>query len=380
MKIVSDPMYLVKCYDTIKSKPGNMTRGIGPETLDGINFPWIEETAHKLRTNQFYFTRSRRIEIPKPHSEKKRPLTIGSPREKIVQRGIQIILQDIWERKFLETNHGFRPKRSIFTALQELYLKGNSYTWVIQGDITKCFDKIPHEVVMRCIKEHIADPGLLTLITRFLRTGYENTRTKVKNPVNEIGIPQGGILSPTLCNIVLHKFDVYMHNYIDNFEVGSRRKSNPEYKRLEYRRRTSKSTREKTHYLKMMRKIPAYDLQDPRFKRMMYIRYADDFVILLTGSRNDAELTKTRIKEALLRLCGAELNHEKTEITNMRRGFRFLGTYIRKLTRNPEFIREDGRRGIKRIAQPRLLLNAPLKEIISHLEKAGMLKRVDKNK
>ena len=170
-----------------------------------------------------------------------------------------------------------------------------------------------------------------------------------------------------------------MQNYIKDFETGSRRKSNPEYKRLEYRRRTSKSTREKAYFLKLMRKISAYDLQDPKFKRMMYIRYADDFVILLTGNKNDAKLTKTRIKEALSRLCGAELSQEKTEITNIRRGFMFLGTYVRKLTRNPELVKEDGIKGIRRVAQPRLLLNAPLKDILENLEKAGMVKRKGKN-
>ena len=105
-----------------------MTRGIGRETMDGIDFPWFKGTAQKLRTNQFKFTIARRTEITKPHSTKKRPLTIGSPREKIVQRGMQIILQAIWEGKFLNSSHGFRPRRSVFTALQELYLKGNSYT------------------------------------------------------------------------------------------------------------------------------------------------------------------------------------------------------------------------------------------------------------
>lgn len=233
---------------------------------------------------------------------------------------------------------------------------------------------------MDCLQEYIADPGFLTLVNRFLRTGYENTKTRVQEPINQVGIPQGGILSPTLCNIVLHRLDTYMQTYAKNFEIGNRRKSNPEYKRLEYRRRTSKLIRDKIHFLKLMRKKSAYDLQDPNFKRMMYIRYADDFVVLLTGSRNDTELTKVRIKEALARRCGAELNQEKTEITNIRRGFMFLGTHIRKLTRNPEFVKEDGRKGISRVAQPRLLLNAPLMEILGHLGKAGMVKRVGKNR
>jgi len=222
------------------------------------------------------------------------------------------------------------------------------------------------------------DPGFLALIKRFLRTGHENPKTKVKEPINPIGIPQGGILSPTLCNIVLHRFDVYMQKYIKSFEKGSSRKSNPEYKRLEYRRRTSKSKIDKVRLLKSMRRVPAYDLQDPRFKMMTYIRYADDFVVLLTGSKNDAKLTKIRIKEELLRLCGAELSQEKPEITNIRSGFKFLGTHIRKLIRNPEFIRKDGRKGIMRVAQPRLLLNAPLHDILIHLEKAGFIRRRDK--
>ena len=333
-----------------------------------------------MRTNQLYFTISRRVEIPKPNSVKRRPLTIGTPREKIVQKGVQLVLQAIWESKFLDASHGFRPKRSVHSALQSLYLKGNSYTWVIQGDITKCFDKIPHELVIDSLKEFIADPGLLMLIQKFLQTGYKNPKTQETETTNRIGIPQEGILSPTLCNIVLHRFDVYMRNYIKNFEIGKRRKSNPEYKRLEYRRRTSKTVQEKLHYLRLMRNISAYDLQDPNFKRMMYLRYADDFIIILTGSKNDAELTKTRVKDSLRRLCGAELSEEKTEITNMRDGFDFLGVHIKKLTRNPEFIREDGRKGIKRIAQGRILMNAPLVKILTDLEKASIVRRRGENK
>ena len=250
---------------------------------------------------------------------------------------------------------------------------------MIKGDITKCFDRIPHKIVIDRLKEYIADPGLLMLIEKFLRIRYRNPVTREAEPINQIGIPQGGILSPTLYNIVLHKFDVYMQDYIKNFEIGKRRKSNPEYKRLEYRRRTSKTRSEKLHYLRQMRNISAYDLQDPKFKRMMYLRYADDFIILLTGNKNDAELTKARVKEALRHLCGAELSDEKTEITNMRTGFDFLGAHIKKLTRNPEFIREDGRKGIRRIAQKRLLLNAPLTKILTNLEKAGMVRRRGEN-
>lgn len=254
-------------------------------------------------------------------------------------------------------------------------MKGKSYTWVIQGDINKCFDRIPHKIVIQSLKEYIEDPGFLNLIRKFLKTGYINPKTGETVAVNHVGIPQGGILSPILCNIVLHKFDDFMREYIQEFESGKRRKGNPEYRKLEYRRRTAKTFKERLNLLRLMRKISAYDMNDPNFKRMMYIRYADDFVVLVTGSKNDATLTKIRIKDALQRLCGAELNNDKTLITNMKDGFDFLGSHIRKLGRNPQFIGKDGRAGINRVYEGRLLLNVPILKIISNLEKMGMLKR-----
>lgn len=95
MKIMSDPFYLTKCYEDIQSNPGNMTKGIGKETLDKISMEWLQKTASELKTNNFKFSPARRVEIPKANSDKKRPLTIGTPREKIVQKGIQVILQAI---------------------------------------------------------------------------------------------------------------------------------------------------------------------------------------------------------------------------------------------------------------------------------------------
>jgi len=124
MKILSDPYYLVKSYDEIKSRPGNMIKGSNHVTLDKLTFDWFEKTAKLIKTNQYEFSSSRRVEIPKPNSTKTRPLTIASPRDKIVQKAVQLILQAIWEKIYLD---GFRPNRSVHSALKSIYFKGQTY-------------------------------------------------------------------------------------------------------------------------------------------------------------------------------------------------------------------------------------------------------------
>lgn len=373
IKILSDPYYLVKSYDEIKSTPGNMTKGANPVTLDKLNFDWFEKSANKLKTNQFEFGPSRRVEIPKPNSNKTRPLTIASPRDKIVQKAIQLILQAIWEKLFLDSSHGFRPNRSVHSALKSIYYKGQTYNWVVQGDI-KCFDQIPHSFVIKCLREQIADVAFINLIRNFLSAGHIDPKTK-RLVQSDVGIPQGGVLSPILCNIVLHKFDEFMANQIAHFEKGKKRKHNPEYQRLQHLRKIAKTQRDKLQYLQLIRRIPHGDPMDPNFKRMMYVRYADDFVILIIGSKDDATLAKLRAKEALKRLCGAELNEEKTLITHLCEGFSFLGAGIRKLDKNSEFIGSSGIAKRSRVITRRLLMNAPLEKQLGNLEKAGMIKR-----
>ena len=128
IQILGDPSYLVKCYDEIKSIPGNMTKGSKAETLlDKLSFSRFEKTANLIKTNQFQFSPSRRVEIAKPNSTKPRPLTIASARDKIVQKAVQLILQAIWENKFLDSSHGFRPNRSVHSALKSIYSKGQTY-------------------------------------------------------------------------------------------------------------------------------------------------------------------------------------------------------------------------------------------------------------
>jgi hypothetical protein len=227
---------------------------------------------------------------------------------------------------------------------------------------------------MKYLEELIADKGFLALIKKFLSAGHYDPKTgKLVN--SDVGIPQGGVLSPILCNIVLHKFDEFMANYIAGFEKGKKRRHNPEYQRVQHLRKIAKTREERLKYLRLLRSIPTGELLDPNFKRMMYVRYADDFVILIIGSKDDAALVKIRAKDALMRLCAAELSTEKTLITHMSEGFIFLGAEIRKLKKNTEFIGSTGIGDTSRVVTRRLLMNAPMVKILGNLVKAKMIRR-----
>lgn len=186
---------------------------------------------------------------------------------------------------------------------------------MIQGDISKCFDMIPHETIIKCISEEIGDPRILELIKKFISAGYQGEDGKVHKP--SVGTPQGGVLSPLLANIVLHKLDKFMADEKVRFDKGHKRRKNPEYARLQTKKTKTQDPKEKLEILNEMRMLRRSDFFDPNFRRLIYIRYADDFVILVVGDRKNTEYLKKKIKEILRGKCGLELNDEKTTINSM---------------------------------------------------------------
>lgn len=227
MKVIADPNFLAACYDEIKSfhQPGNMTRGVDRVTLYGIDYKWFDLVAWDLKSGKFDFKPNRRVEIPKANG-RTRPLGIGSPREKIVQKALHSVLEAIFEPQFQDTSHGFRPNKSTHSALLRTYLIGNKHNWVIQGDITKCFDSIPHSIIMKRISAQIGDPGFLSIIRKFLNAGgFIDPRCTTGKLVNsDSGTLTGGILSPLLSNIVLHELDKYLAKYQVSFTKGRKRR------------------------------------------------------------------------------------------------------------------------------------------------------------
>lgn len=373
--ILKDPYFWIAAYNSIKSKPGNMTPGVGSETLDGINFKYFENLSKEIVSGKYKPKPIRRVEIPKLNG-KSRPLSISNPRDKIVQAGLACILEAIWEPKFLNTSYGFRPNRSINSALEQLYLWGSRYTWVIQGEITKCFETIPHNIIMNQIKKEINCHLTISLMYKCIRTNTQQDNGTIT--ISKEGTPQGSVLSPILGNIVLHLFDLYLDEYKNKYDLGKRRKVNPEYYKYQNKRIWAKKKDRKNearNWLVKMRSVPKVDQMDPKFKRLKYIRYADDFVILVIGSYKDCAEIKTAISKFLLTSCGLKLNDEKTKISLLTKNWEFLGITLRKLKRGFVIPIKTKRKGTKVISNSRLLLLAPINKLKQIFVDTSIVKR-----
>lgn len=265
---------------------------------------------------------------PKPGNKELRPLTIVNPREKIVQKAIQVVLEALWEPEFLECSYGFSPLKTLHQALYQLYRNGSSYKWVIQGDISKCFDKIPHQITMKLIQIKVKCEKTLQLIKKSLVAGHIDPLTGKVVKSSEV-TPQGSILSPLLSNITLHELDTYMGDLKARFEKGTKRAKNKESAKIQSKiqvlQRKYPGSPEIKKLALQKRTIPSVDTHDPKFRRIMYLRYADDFVVLITGTSDEAAMIKTRIADILQKRCGLDLNQDKTAITAIKDGFKFVG-------------------------------------------------------
>jgi retron-type reverse transcriptase len=231
IKKIANLKNLVAAYELIKSNPGNMTPGISSLTLDGMNLSYLKSIQGELKAGVYKFPPARRIYIPKPGKDDKRPLTIASPRDKIVQKAIQLVLEQEYEKIFLNSSHGFRPKRGTKTAIQYLEAKFQSSHYIIEADLSKAFDTIQHDKLMEILKKRIKCEKTLSLIKSGLKAGYIEFGNLHDNL--SMGTPQGSVLSPILCNIYLHKLDVFVEKLKSKFHKGEKRMRNKEYEKLQ---------------------------------------------------------------------------------------------------------------------------------------------------
>lgn len=197
---------------------------------------------------------------------------------------------------------------------------------------------------------------------------------------SKIGTPQGSIMSPVISNIVLHELDLFMSKTKDKFDIGKIRRRNPKYHSLSSSRLKSKNPDLKISHLKNMLNLPSRDLMDPNFKRIMYIRYADDFIILVIGSMNDCFNLRRKVKDYLSNKLKLELNVEKTEISNLKKGINFLGSKIIQRGKVYVNIKNTSKPGLRRRSTRRLSILAPLETIINKLIIAGFARKNHLNK
>lgn len=339
--LFSEEMFAV-AYQRIYAKQGNMTPGTDGKTIDEMSLERIERLIVSLKDESYQPHPARRVYIPKKNG-KKRPLGIPSFEDKLVQEVVRLLLEAIYEGHFEGTSHGFRPHRSCHTALGMIQKSFAGAKWFIEGDIKGFFDNIDHNVLISILRERISDERFLRLIRKFLNAGYVEDWKYNKT---YSGTPQGGIVSPILANIYLDKFDKYIKEYAAKFRKGDRRSINPNYWRLNNKKNRLKQKLQKTSdeqmrksYLyeiaqlsKQMLSIPHKDAMDADFRRLQYVRYADDFLISVIGSKSECETIKADITQFMREQLKLELSDEKTLITHAQDKAKFLGyeIFIRK--------------------------------------------------
>ena len=332
--LFNEEMFFV-AYQHIYSKQGNMTPGTDSKTVDNMNISRVQKLIDTLKDESYKPQPAKRVYIPKKNG-KMRPLGIPSFDDKLVQEVVRMILEAIYEGYFENTSHGFRPPRSCHTALSSIQKGFTGTKWFIEGDIKGFFDNIDHNVLIAILSERISDEKFLRLIRKFLNAGYFEQWKYYKT---YSGTPQGGIISPILANIYLDKFDKYMAEYISMFDKGKRRRCNPAYnkpcnKRNSLKRKLKGET-EPSKIKELKEKIDALKKEmfsiswglamDEQFKRMRYVRYADDFLIGVIGSKADCEQIKADITQYMSANLKLELSAEKTLITNAKTSAKFLG-------------------------------------------------------
>jgi group II intron reverse transcriptase/maturase len=372
-------------YNKLKSNPGNMTPGTDGSTLDGISKDWAENVIRGLKDRTYQFQPSLRVYIPKANG-KLIPLGIPSPRDKIVQQAIRMILESKFEPLFLDSSHGFRPKRSTHSAIFEIR-KWNGITWMIEGDIKGYFDNIDHKILEELLKREIKDQNLIDLYWKLVNAGYINDGNYVKN---NLGVPQGGVLSPLLSNIYLHEFDKFMATLQEKYTDFSKRVSRPnsEYNRLRIQLNKLRSlantetVKDKERYrilqeelTQKLRITPSVIRDNSTGTRLYYNRYADDWLIGISGSAEMATQVKDEVSQFLHSKLNLTLSEDKTKITHIvENKVNYLGFQISRRSRlytesQLSLVKSTG--VIRRPSYASMVIEAPIEKLISKLVNHG---------
>lgn len=323
-------------YQNLYANKGASTKGVSDDTADGFSEEKIKKIIQSLKDGTYHPQPVRRMYIAKKNSKKMRPLGIPTFTDKLIQEAVRIILESIYEPVFEDVSHGFRPQRSCHTALKTIKREFGGARWFVEGDIKGCFDNIDHVTLIGLINLKIKDMKMSQLIYKFLKAGYLENWQYHKT---YSGTPQGGILSPLLANIYLHELDKFALQLKKKFDQESSVKITPEYrelhneiKRISHRLKKlegEEKAKVLLEYQEKRKRLTTLPCTSQTDKVLKYVRYADDFIISVKGSKKDCQWIKEQLRLFIHNKLKMELSEEKTLITHSSQTARFLGYDIR---------------------------------------------------
>ena len=316
-------------YGNIYANQGAMTPGVSSETADGMSEAKIDQVIELMRFERYRFAPVRRVYVPKKNG-KLRPLGLPPWSDKLVGEVVRLLLEAYYEPQFSDRSHGFRKGRGCHTALRKIQDTWTGTVWFIEGDISDCFGRIDHEILLGIVAEKIRDNRFLRLIRNMLKAGYMED-WEYHDTLS--GVPQGGVVSPILSNIYLDKLDKFVENeLIPHYTTGNNRKANPGYAKIRRQLNSARRNGDRAaarELAKQKRAVPCGDPMDPGYRRLFYLRYADDHLLGFIGPKAEAEQIKGKLAAFLRETLNLELNAEKTLITHARTGAaRFLGYQV----------------------------------------------------
>ena len=324
LRLISHKEWLHQAAKVTLSSKGAKTPGVDGVTKihlqDNLNI-YLDEIRNDLLSGKYKPMPARRIYIPKANG-KQCPLGIPTLRDRIVQRAMLMAMEPIWENDFHSLSYGFRPERSVHHAIRTVKLQMTDSNeskgrWVIEGDLSSYFDTVHHQLLMKCVRKRISCKRFNNLLWQFIKSGHIDRNLFCSTSK---GVPQGGVISPLLSNIMLNEFD----KYLDESYLSKKKR-----KDRWYWNRT----------IKDQRNIAV--IENRQWKpAVAYCRYADDFLVIVKGNKQQAEEIRNQCQNFLENKLKLKLNMEKTHITHVNDGFTFLGHRL---------IRKRGPKGNMRI-------------------------------
>jgi group II intron reverse transcriptase/maturase len=364
--ILVEPCYLLLAYSRLKKDAS-----AGLDEIDGTNMTLsgLRTLSKELISEKYKCAPVRRVYIDKPDGGK-RPLGISSLKDKVVQKGILMLLEPRFEKQFRDCSHGFRPKKSCHTALKSLYSKGNGTRWFIELDLVKAFDRIHHGLLIDEVRKEVKEQRMLDLIYKMLKVGYIDPHNLADSKLElSEGTPQGSILSPMFANIMFHKLDVWVEENLlpiyNQARIDKVLSVGLSYGRPKYNQAVQEGIRD----------------YDPYYRKLWYVRYADDMLLGLIGPKSEALLILDKIKEAVESELKMEIHPTKSGVEHHSDGVLFLG-YKLFGRYSAKFNLHDTKNGsyAQRLFSNRIKFSIPTKQLIKHYADKGFFQVAKKGK